>query len=243
MRILSLVLFGFLASAGADGAHHWGYKGEGAPQNWGDISTDFHACKYGKYQSPIDITSTIKATTDNPLAFAYKGEAKDVANNGHSLQVNFKEGSTLKLDGKDFNLVQMHFHTPSEYTFNGKHFPMVAHIVHQTKEGQILVLALMFEEGKENEVIKQIWSSAPKKAGESKALAALDMNALVGKVESYIRLDGSLTTPPCTEGVIWIISQNNAKASKAQIKTFTNIIGVNNRPVQPANGRVVIEAK
>lgn len=241
MRFLNLLLFGFLVSMSAENAPHWGYTGEGAPKNWGDLSNEFHACKYGKYQSPIDITDIIESDSEKPITLSYKNEAKEVINNGHSLQVNFKPGSVLHFDGKDFTLLQMHFHTPSEYTFKGKHYPMVAHLAHQSKDGQLLVLAVMFEEGDENAVIKQIWENAPKKAGESKELAKVAANELVGKIESYIRLDGSLTTPPCTEGVIWIISKNNATASKGQIKFFTDTIGKNNRPIQPANGRVVIE--
>lgn len=245
MRFLSLLLFGVLVAMSAHDehhhdAHHWGYTGEGAPENWGDLSNDFHACKYGKYQSPIDISDIIESHAQKPV-FSYKNKAKEVINNGHTLQVNFKSGSTLHFDNKDFTLLQMHFHTPSEYTFKGKHYPMVAHIVHQSKDGQLLVLAVMFEEGKENDIIKQIWHNAPKKSGESKKLAKVAVSELVGKIESYIRLDGSLTTPPCTEGVIWLISTHNALASKEQIEFFTNTIGKNNRPTQPANGRVIIQ--
>ena len=236
-------LFGYFLSANAADSHHWGYSGKYAPEHWGDISSDFHICKNGKYQSPIDITDVLEATTNAPLAFTYATKPNTITNNGHTIQVNFKQGSVLRFEKKDYALVQMHFHTPSEYTFSGKHAPMEAHIVHSTKNGELLVVSVMFDEGEENALIKQIWENAPKNTGENKAIKQLDVTPLLKDMTSYVRLDGSLTTPPCSEGVVWILSKSRQQASKDQIAFFTDIIGKNNRPTQPTNGRVIVQVK
>ena len=226
--------------AGAAFAAHFSYEGQEAPEFWGDLHPDFAACKTGKFQSPIDITDAIETKQHRPLAFKYTGEADTVINNGHTIQVSFKEGSTLELENKQFKLVQVHFHTPSEYTFGGKHFPMVGHIVHQADDGQLLVVAVMFNEGEKNPVIEGIWKDAPQKHGETKPIKSVDVAALVKNFDAYYRLEGSLTTPPCTEGVMWIIGKQPITASKEQMETFTKIIGKNNRPVQKQNGRAVL---
>ncbi len=240
LKILGFVAFGLVLGANASNAH-WSYTGENNPEKWGDIAPEFHACKYGKYQSPIDITDAFKVNTTQPLQFHYTNKASNVINNGHSIQVNFDDGGFFTLEGVQYKLVQVHFHTPSEFSFNGKHYPMVIHMVHQSKEGQNLVVAVMFEEGKENPTIKQIWDKMPQKVGETNKIQNVDVSSLVKDGVAYYRLDGSLTTPPCTEGVIWILPKEQASASKAQIEKFTKTIGTNNRPIQPKNGRVIIE--
>ena len=227
-------------AAGAVSAAHFSYEGHEAPEFWGDLHPDFSACKAGKFQSPIDITDAIEAKHHRPVTFKYTGEAETVINNGHTIQVSFKEGSTMVLEGKQFKLLQVHFHTPSEYTFGGQHFPMVGHIVHQADDGQLLVVAVMFTEGDENPVIADIWKNAPQKHDETTPIKSVDVGALVKDFDAYYRLEGSLTTPPCTEGVMWIIGKQPLSASKEQMETFTKIIGKNNRPVQKQNGRAVL---
>ncbi|MBQ9683714.1 MAG: carbonic anhydrase family protein [Neisseriaceae bacterium] len=228
-------------SMGVASAAHFGYDGEHSPEHWGDLHPDFAACKTGKFQSPIDITDSIEVKTHKALNFSYPGNADTIVNNGHTIQVNFqKDDGVLNFENKQFKLLQIHFHTPSEYTFNGEHFPMVGHIVHQADDGQLLVVAVMFQEGEENPVIADIWKNAPKKANQNKAMKKVAVQKLVENFNAYYRLEGSLTTPPCTEGVMWIIGKEPVTASKAQMETFTKIIGKNNRPVQKANGRAVI---
>lgn len=237
-KILAATMVGLFT--GSVFAAHFSYEGHEAPEFWGDLHPDFAACKTGKFQSPIDITDTIEAKQHRPITFKYTGEADTVINNGHTIQVSFKEGSTLELENKQFKLVQVHFHTPSEYTFDGKHFPMVGHIVHQADDGQLLVVGVMFTEGAENPVIADIWKNAPEKAGQNNPVKSVDVANLVKDFGGYYRLEGSLTTPPCTEGVMWIIGKQPITASKEQIETFTKIIGKNNRPVQKQNGRAVL---
>lgn len=223
-------------------AAHFSYDGHEAPEFWGDLSPDFAACKTGKFQSPVDITDSIEAKQHRPITFKYTGEADTVINNGHTIQVSFKEGSALELEGKQFRLVQVHFHTPSEYTFNGQHFPMVAHLVHQAEDGQLLVVGVMFNEGAENPVIADIWKNAPQQAGQTSPIKSVDIASLVKDFGGYYRLEGSLTTPPCTEGVMWVIGKQPVTASKQQFDAFTKIIGKNNRPVQALHGRAVIDS-
>ena len=222
-------------------AAHFGYDGDTAPEHWGDLDPSFASCKVGKFQSPIDITDSIEVKTHKALNFNYPGNAETVVNNGHTIQVNFqKNDGVMRFENKNFRLVQIHFHTPSEYTFNGEHFPMVGHIVHQADDGQLLVVAVMFKEGKDNPVIADIWKNAPKKANQNKEIKKVDVQQLVSNFNAYYRLEGSLTTPPCTEGVMWIIGKEPITASKKQMDTFTKIIGKNNRPVQKTNGRAVL---
>lgn len=219
---------------------HWSYKGEYAPENWGKIHGN-ETCSLGGYQVPVDIRGAIATPNVADLRFEYTGQASDVVNNGHSIQVNFVSGSKLYLGDKAYNLVQVHFHTPSEFTIEGKQFPMVAHFVHKSDQGALLVFALMFENGQSNPVIEKIWSKMPKTVNEKSNLNVVDVSSLVAGINNYYRLDGSLTTPPCSEGVTWIVAKPTVVASQQQFTQFTNVIGINNRPLQPLNGRLIIE--
>lgn len=229
--------------AGSAHAAHFGYEGAEAPEFWGDLSPDYAVCKTGKFQSPIDITNAIAARKHRKTYFYYGGEADSIVNNGHTIQLSFRPANVMLFEGKQYKLLQVHFHTPSEYTVNGRHYPMVAHLVHQRDDGQVLVVAVMFKEGWPNPVIEKIWRHAPEQAGPPDAKVAgmrFNVAQFVRGFRSYYRLAGSLTTPPCTEGVMWLVGKNPITASRAQIQRFTAIIGKNNRPVQPANGRPVL---
>lgn len=223
----------------------WGYKAPNLPAKWGDLSPEFSACKNGKYQSPIDIRmeSVFQANTASSIKFNYKGEVASVVNDGNTIKVEFKGGSGVTLDKKEYALSDLHFHTPAEHKVGGKSFAMEAHLVHKAKDGQLLVIAVLFNNGLEHPAIAEIQKVMPQKAGDKANLATkLDMATLTKGLDSYIRLDGSLTTPPCTEGVIWIVNDLPLEASKAQIAAFNKVFGgANNRPLQPANGRVIVE--
>ena len=226
--------------AGSLMAASWNYENV---DKWGELSKDFEACKLGQQQSPFDIVSKdAKKGAKNELgAFAYTNESKNVVNNGHSIQVNFEKGGELTFGGKAYKLIQVHFHTPSEFTIDGKHYPMVAHIVHATDKGEILVVAKFFDEGAPNPTIAQIWDKMPQKAGDSAELSKVDLSALVSAKPKYYAFKGSLTTPPCSESVQWIVLREPTTASREQMEAFTKIIGKNNRPLQPANKRLVEE--
>jgi len=201
-------------------------------------------CKEGKQQSPINIVPT-KDTNLTPLDLNYTVGAKSIINNGHSIQVNVQDGNTLKLDGKVYKLKQFHFHVPSENNIKGDKFPLEAHFVHVSDDGKIAVIGVMFVEDKENPVLKKAWSKLPKlEVGKEDkcGLSADEVKALMPKNKDYYRFKGSLTTPPCSEGVDWIVYKEPLSVSKEQVNAFFNTFSFpNNRPVQPVNGREIQE--
>ncbi|WP_415398268.1 carbonic anhydrase [Sulfurimonas sp. CS5] len=232
--------------AGGNGTH-WGYTGHEAPKNWGNLSSDYSLCKDGKTQSPINITSavTIESSNLEKIGFDYSTGISSVINNGHTIQVNFDKGSSITIDGIKFPLIQFHFHTPSENQINGKNFPLEGHFVHATKEGSLAVVALMFEDGTENPFIKKVWAKMPHNAGGKNAISisAKEVNTLLPTSKDYYRFSGSLTTPPCSEGVRWLVLKNYTTISKSQVKEFIHLFHdhANNRPIQPINARKVMK--
>lgn len=222
-------------------AQHWGYSGEASPQNWGKLDPKFSMCAIGKKQSPIDLSTFTKSDL-KPVKLDYKRGTTEILNNGHTVQINYMPGSSLTVDGRTFELKQFHFHSPSENTVNGKHFPLEGHLVHADKDGNLAVVAVMFSEGPANPFLASLWQRMPTKTGDKSLLAepltASDM--LPAKAE-YYRFEGSLTTPPCSEGVRWMVVKKSVTASKAQIDAFSKAVGfANNRPVQPLNARQVL---
>jgi len=241
MKSHALVLLAAFASSAFAQHHHWSYSGEGAPKNWGKLDPEFAACASGKMQSPIDLAATTKRELE-PLAFDYRAGTAEILNNGHTIQVNYQPGSTLTVEGRRFELKQFHFHAPSENTFKGRHFPLEGHLVHADKDGKLAVVAVMFSEGAANPLLATLWKTIPAKEGDKKALAdrrsALEM---LPAARDYYEFPGSLTTPPCSEGVLWLVLKQPASASKAQVDAFTKTMGfANNRPIQPLNARQVL---
>lgn len=219
-------------------ASDWDYH---KPHDWSTVNSKYQSCA-GVNQSPIDIRNTTKAKLA-PLKFNYKTTAKAISHNGHTIQVDFNEGASLSLDNKTFYLHQFHIHSPSENTIKGESFPMEIHLVHATEQGELAVVALMFKAGKENAALKHIWDVLPKKAGEIHQLKNEQVAQiyLPSKLD-YYRFNGSLTTPPCTEGVRWIVIKDIQHASKQQIAAFSQLMDhPNNRPVQPIGARVILE--
>ena len=224
-------------------AAHWGYEGNTGPEHWGEMSEKFKLCSSGVNQSPINIKSNFDVELPS-IKFDYKSKVKKVVNNGHTIQVNIVEGSSIEVEGQQFNLKQFHFHTPSENTIDGKSFPLEAHFVHRNeKENTYAVVAVMFEEGDENPILKSIWEKMPK---EERKTAELDENLSYPKLmpedKDYYRFNGSFTTPPCTEGVKWMVLKKPMTASKAQIKQFFDTMKHNNnRNIQKTGARVIVD--
>jgi carbonic anhydrase len=238
------IMLGMLTTglSGISGAQHWGYSGEAGPENWSKVDAKNAMCAMGRNQSPIDLTAPIKAELA-PLKLAYSTNSSDIVNNGHTVQVNYAAGSTLNVDGRAFELKQFHFHAPSENKVGGKQFPLEAHLVHADKDGNLAVVAVMFQEGAANALLTKLWESMPTKAGAKAALSgALNVSDLLPADRSYYRFNGSLTTPPCSEGVRWFVMKAPASVSKAQVAQFAKAVGfANNRPVQPLNAREVLQ--
>lgn len=197
-------------------------------------------------QSPIDVTHGRKSDLSGILV-NYKKVPLEILNNGHTIQVNIAEGSKIEVDRKEYDLLQFHFHSPSEHLVNGKAYDLVAHFVHKESDGSSLaVIGVLFEAGKANSALKGVWKHLPKKAGTKHAVAEISVDAakILPSNRSYYHYFGSLATPPCSEGVKWMVLKDPVQISKAQLKTFRAIIDGNVRPVpvQPLHGRT-IEAK
>ena len=246
MKIRSVVATGLLITVAfvahaADEAPHWGYGGEHGPKKWGDMEAGFSACKLGKEQSPIDIRNAKKSALP-ALDFKYTKSSAEVVNNGHTIQVNLVDGGVLNLDGVPYRLVQFHFHAPSEEKINGKAYPMEAHLVHQSTEEKLAVVAVMLTEGRANTALGPVFKNLPQTEGSKKTLGAnLSAAELLPAAHGYFRYIGSLTTPPCSEGVRWQVLKQPVEVSKAQIAAFRKLYNMNARPVQPLNDRKVEE--
>lgn len=223
---------------------HWGYSGHESPEFWGDLSADFSTCKTGKQQSPINITHALESNLP-PLTWNYQTGGDEVVNNGHAIQVNYQEGSSVTIDDKEYAVKQFHFHHPSENTIDGRSFPLEAHIVHQSADGKLAVVAIMFEYGEENSAIKSIWEQLPDTVGATHPLKqSVSLNQLMPDEENrdYYRFNGSLTTPPCSEGVTWIVMKKYQTITKEEVAQFEKALKhTNNRPVQATNSREVLQ--
>lgn len=231
-----------LSCAAAEHSSHWGYEGEDKPENWGKLSPEFSTCENGKNQSPINIEHVFKTHHDK-LKLVFKPSKQEIINNGHTIQVNVGEGNTLQIDNEVFTLQQFHFHAPSENEIKGKQFPMEAHFVYKNKNGELAVVALMFNKGKTNPELAKAWQQIPTEVEATATLTQpVDIKALLPNRLDFYRFSGSLTTPPCTEGVRWIVLEQESSASAEQIEKFHSIMHHdNNRPVQPLNGRVIVD--
>lgn len=224
-------------------AIHWDYEGEGGPQNWGRLKSDFATCAQGQRQSPIDMWDGIKVDL-SPIEFNYRPSRFRLVDNGHTLQAAIGGGS-ITVVGKTYNLVQIHFHRPSEERVNGKAYEMVAHLVHRSDDNQLAVVAILLEKGAEHPLIQTLWNYIPleKNLEVVPPDAAIDLNQLLPEGRGYYTYMGSLTTPPCTEGVLWLVLQRPVQVSAEQIAIFSRLYRNNARPVQPLNGRLIKESR
>lgn len=224
----------------ADGkAPDWGYAGKTGPSHWSELGAAFTSCKTGKQQSPVDIRPGNEARLA-PIAFQYVPAIGEIVNTGHSVQVNLNDAGTIGLPSGDYKLVQFHFHTPSEEKINGKTYPLVVHLVHQKKDGVLAVIAILFKLGKENATLKQVFDALPAVEGEKYALSdPIDLTAALPNQRGYYAYIGSLTTPPCTEGVHWTVLRQPSEISSQQLASFRKLYSMNARPVQPLNGRAI----
>ncbi|MBF0345498.1 MAG: carbonic anhydrase family protein [Nitrospirae bacterium] len=240
--VLAVVFLFYVSALSYGGGHgaHWGYEGKEGPENWGDLSKDYETCKTGKGQSPIDLPKEPKTLTKS-IGFNYKPASMKVINNGHTIQVNYAPGSTVTINGNKYELLQFHFHSPSEHEVGGALYDMEVHLVHKNEKGELAVVGVLMKEGKEHKLVKDVWSNLPDKVGQEKVVDGVKINAadfLPTDLTLY-QYSGSLTTPPCSEKVSWNVLKAPIEISKAQKDKFLAIVGKNARPVQPVNERVV----
>lgn len=222
---------------------HWSYSGSTGPAYWAELSPEYRTCRTGQRQSPIDIRNGIKVDQE-PLQINYKSSFFQIVDNGHTIQVKYGPGSTLTVMGRTYELVQFHFHHPSEERVNGKSFDLVAHLVHKDSEGHLAVLAVLFNIGKENPLIQTLWNDLPLEENTTyQPQNPIQVADLLPTDLKYFSYMGSLTTPPCTEGVLWIVLMQPVELSAYQLSVFTHFYSNNARPVQNAAGRTIKESR
>ncbi len=223
-------------------ASHWGYQGHEGPEHWGELSPKYATCARGSNQSPVNLVGMVEGELPG-LKVAYAPGGTEVLNNGHTIQVNVAPGDAFSVRGHRFELKQFHFHSPSENTIEGRSYPMEAHFVHADADGNLAVIAVMFEEGPANAELAKAWALMPEHAGEKAQLAQpIAISALLPSDLDYYRFNGSLTTPPCSEGVRWYVMKRPMTLSAEQLEKFRHVMHHdNNRPVQPLNARIVVQ--
>jgi carbonic anhydrase len=220
-------------------AVHWAYEGKAGPQAWGRLKPEFSQCATGSRQSPIDIRDGLALDLD-PVQFDYHSGSFGVIDNGHTVQVNVPPGNSIEANGRRYDLLQFHFHRPSEERINGRQFEMVAHLVHKDAEGRLAVVAVLLDRGAAQPLLQTVWNHLPLEKNETVAARAqIDLNQLLPADRRYYTYMGSLTTPPCSEGVLWLVMQQPVQVSGPQIDIFSRLYPMNARPIQQAAGRMI----
>lgn len=234
-------------SATEKGEVRWGYDGETGPDHWGELSSDFTTCEIGMQQTPIDLKGAIKAEHGDKLGIDYKAVPGEIVNNGHTIQINVGEGCVCTIGDISYNLLQFHFHHPSEHLLSGKAQEMEAHFVHKSQNGGLAVIGVFIRKGKQNDALEPVFSILPlDKNAKGTLPEAYDPSTLFPSASSegarpYFRYYGSLTTPPCSEGLVWTVFKEPIEASEDQIRRFSALFPHNARPEKPLNRRFLLE--
>ncbi len=217
----------------------WGYGGATNPQAWGKLSPEFGKCAVGMEQSPIDIKGSVKGNSA-PIIFNYGSSPLVVVNNGHTIRIDYAPGSSISIDGEQYDLLQFHFHTPSEHQIDGMAAAMEVHLVHRNLANELAVVGVMMNTGKEDPLINTIWRQVPP-SGQTNIVKNTTINAanLLPTHKSYYSYVGSLTTPPCSEGVKWYILKSPISMAVEQLDRFKTFYPVDARPIQPLNDRKI----
>lgn len=221
---------------------HWTYEGEFGPENWSKINTAWAACNTGNRQSPIDLRDGIKVDLEQ-INFDYHPGSFNEIDNGHTIQVNVAGGNFLSVGGTTYELQQFHFHRPGEERINGKGTEMVVHLVHKSYDNKIAILAVLLERGDANPMIQTVWNNLPlEKHMTVTPSIVIDVNEILPARRDYFTYMGSLSEPPCTENVLWLVMKQPMTASPQQMALFSRLYPFNSRPVQQANGRMIKES-
>ena len=247
ISLLGEAIAGQKTSQHKDHHTHWGYEPGNGPASWGKLNRDWLLCAEGIHQSPVDFTGAehvkfneIKLTiAPASLKIVHQTHVIEAIDNGHTIQINYDEGETFEIGNESYKLRQYHFHSPSEHTVNGRHYAMEMHLVHISKDKKLAVIGVFIEEGRHNEAFDTIWSNLPRKTGQEvhHENVQVDVDDMLPKNKATYRYMGSLTTPPCSEGVRWFVYVEPIQMSRDQIKAFREIFHGNNRPTQPLNDR------
>jgi len=231
-----------LASAGHGGAH-WSYQGPAGPQTWGGLKPEFSLCGNGQRQSPIDIRGGLAVDLE-PVKFSYTDSRFGVIDNGHTVQANIAPGNSIEIGGKRYDLVQFHFHRPSEERIDGRQFEMSVHLVHKDDMGKLAVVGVLVDKGQPQAAVQKVWNNLPlEKGDEAAARVPLNLDELLPADRRYFTYMGSLTTPPCSEDVRWVVMRQPVTMSADQIELFARMYPMNARPVQQAAGRRILQSQ
>ena len=244
-KIVFVPIFTVLVAFGLAQEHspHWSYEGASGPEHWADLSPKYSTCSTRHQQSPINITHPAR-TKLPPIEFHYSPSPLSVIDNGHTVQVNYAPGSYISMSGRKYDLVQFHFHHPSEEEINGKRSDLVIHLVHKDSEGHLAVVAILFKEGASNAAINALMQHLPDvKEQEMSSGTTINAADFLPADRNYYTFAGSLTTPPCTEGVTWFVLQRPATLSQQELGTLARLYPHNARPVQPLYARQVRAAR
>ncbi|MCW1979423.1 carbonic anhydrase family protein [Xanthomonas campestris pv. campestris] len=225
--------------------HEWGYTGPEGAEHWAELAKENALCGNGQQNSPIDLKDAIDATLGK-LQLDYGAVPLVVRNTGHSIQLDLHAGGTMRVGGKQYDALQLHFHHPSEHLLNGRRFPMEAHIVHQGPDGTLGVLAIFFETGKANPAFQRVIDAMPNDKNQTRQVADAVVRASdflpPATQRSFYRYEGSLTTPPCSETVDWVVLSQPVQVSREQINAFERVYPFNARPLQPLDRRFLLKS-
>jgi carbonic anhydrase len=224
--------------------HHWGYDSEFGPSHWGDLKPEFATCKTGHHQSPIDIRNPQKAALP-PIQFNYQPSPLDIIDNGHTIMITYRPGSSILIGDKKYTLKQFHFHMPSEEKVDGKRFDMTVHLVHEDSEGKLAVVAVLLQKGDDSPLVRELWKDLPKEKEkeEIQNKVQIDVSEILPADRSYYTFSGSLTTPPCTEDVTWFVLKHPTTLSADELQRFSQLYRDDARPTQPLYDRIVLESQ
>ena len=244
--ITTATLFSSVSIVAQETEHHahWTYDGKDGPNKWATLDPAYSECKVGHHQSPIDIRHAEKADLP-PIQFDYHPSPLSVVDNGHTVMVNYAPGSFITVGDHRYELTQFHFHHPSEEYIDGKGFDMVIHLVHSDASGGLAVVAVLLKPGKVNTALQTVWDHLPKEKDKLEAIEGVSINAadLLPADHGYYTFEGSLTTPPCTEGVAWYVLKTPEEISSGEVEVFAKLYPHDTRPVQKLEGRVIRESK
>lgn len=220
----------------------WSYEGSTGPDFWCDLDPAYSIAKSGKRQSPIDL-SNANDTKLTPIEIYYHDTPLDVVNIGCMIQVNYSSGSYIMIDSQSYQLQQFHFHIPSEHSVDQHFYAMELHLVHQHKDGHLAVIGVFVNEGKFHSEIQKVWDALDETKSDSNSSSTVNASYLLPEDKTRFQYNGSLTNPPCSEDVLWLVLSHPIEFSKEQIDTFKSFYPQNARPIQPLNGRVILKAE
>jgi carbonic anhydrase len=224
--------------------HAWDYAEALGPSRWGDLKPEFATCKNGHNQAPIDIRNPVKAALP-PIHFEYKPSQLHIIDNGHTIMVNYSPGSFISVGEKKYALKQFHFHRPSEEKINGNSFEMTVHLVHADDDGKLAVVAVLLQKGEGSALVHELWNHLPKEKDKEEIFenVQIDLSQILPSDRDYYTFSGSLTTPPCSEDVVWYVLKHPTTVSAEEIERFSRLYRDNVRPTQPLYDRIVLESQ